>query len=472
MAKKETMTIEFIGKNADEVTGSMTLIKSNGLNILLEAGIYQSNDTLEDYKINSRNLNINLKKIDFIIIGHVHADHTMLIPRLVANGCNAKIIVPKGSKGFLELLGKDSAFIVERDCQMLERKYKRTFHRIYTPSDVDKMLSYIEEYPMGEKIELNDRLTIRYIPAGHILNSAQIELWVKNEKKNKTVKILYTSDLGNIKLPKYYAQSFESVDKANIVIGESTYSDKDRYVKAETRKKDLEKMYEVIKYHEGIVEIPIFAMDRCPNIVTILYDLFGYDKDFKQDIVVDSPLAVKILKHYLEVLEGDDYLKLKEVMDWKNLILIEDAVDSKEYMSRAKNCVVLTAAGMLGAGRSRIWLKHIISGRKNTLLFVGYASHNTLASKIKDNKGKGVIKIDSKTYPNRCKIMDLKSFTSHMQYDDLLHYYSTVQADKICLVHGDFNSKCEFAKELQKEIDKKFGRARVVIVNKGTSIKL
>lgn len=472
MAKKETMTIEFIGKNAEDVTGSMTLIKSNGLNILLEAGIYQSNNTLEDYKINSRNLNINLKKIDYIILGHVHADHSMLIPRLVANGCKAKIIVPKGSSGFLELMGKDSAFIVERDCQMLERKYKRSFHRIYKPSDVGKMMTFIEEYPMGEKIELSDRLEIRYTPAGHIINSAQIELWVRNEKKNKTVKILYTSDLGNVKIPKYYSEPFESVDKANIVIGESTYSDKNRYVKAETRQKDIDKMREVIKYNEGIVEIPIFALDRCPNILTILYDIFGNDKDFKQDVVVDSPLAVKMLKQYLSVLENDDYLKLKEVLEWKNLVLIEEGKDSKEYMARAKNCVVLTAAGMLGAGRSRIWLKHIISGRKNTLLFVGYASSNTLASKIKDNKGKGVIKIDSRTYPNRCKVMDLKSFTSHMQYDDLLKYYSTIQADKVCLVHGDFNTKCEFGKALQEEIEKNYGRARVVIVNKGTSINL
>ena len=42
------------------------------------------------------------------------------------------------------------------------------------------------------------------------------------------------------------------------------------------------------------------------------------------------------------------------------------------------------------------------------------------------------IKIDDVEYRNRCKIVDLKSFTSHMQYGDLIDYYSDISADKIC----------------------------------------
>ena len=86
--------------NADNVTGSMTLIQDKNLSILIEAGLFQSNDIVGDYKVNNRNLNFNIKKLDFIILGHVHADHSMLIPRLYAEGCKARIIVPKGTKGF------------------------------------------------------------------------------------------------------------------------------------------------------------------------------------------------------------------------------------------------------------------------------------------------------------------------------------------------------------------------------------
>jgi Cft2 family RNA processing exonuclease len=142
-------------------------------------------------------------------------------------------------------------------------------------------------------------------------------------------------------------------------------------------------------------------------------------------------------------------------------------------MITCKNAVVLFAAGMLSKDRSRLWLKKIIEDEKNTILFVGYASENTLASAIKKAKNsKSKIKIDDVEYRNRCKIVDLKSFTSHMQHDDLLDYYSSISADKICLVHGEQNGKLEFCKELQNAIDLKGNRARVICVNRYMSINL
>ena len=459
--------------NADNVTGSMTLIQDKNLSILIEAGLYQSNDIVGDYKVNNRNLNFNIKKLDFIILGHVHADHSMLIPRLYAEGCKARIIVPKGTKGFYKLMGQDSAYIIERDCLSLEKKYKKSFHRMYTESDVFESMKYMEEYEMGEKIELSDRLTIRFTPSGHIVSAAQIELWVSNEVKNKTSKILYTSDLGNIRIPKYYSSKFEPVEKANIVIGECTYNDKKRDVKPVTRTKDINKMKEIIKNSEGIVEIPIFTLDRCPNILTILYDIFGNDPEFKTEVVVDSPLAVKMLKEYCDVLDDEEAKKLYDVLSWKNVRLISESATSKSYMLTCKKAVVLTAAGMLSKGRSRLWLKKIIEDEKNTILFVGYASENTLAHTIKKAKNsRSKIKIDDVEYRNRCKIVDLKSFTSHMQYGDLIDYYSDISADKICLVHGEQTGKLEFAKVLQEEIDKKGNRARVIAVNRYMSLNL
>lgn len=473
LSKKDKTKLEFIGMNADNVTGSMTLIESNGLSVLVECGLYQSNDIVGDYRVNNRNLNFSPKKIDFIILGHVHADHSMGIPRLYAEGCKARIIVPKGTKGLFKLMGQDSSFIIDRDCLSLEAKYKKPFHRMYTENDVFETLKYIEEYDFNEKIELSDRLTIRFIGSGHIINAAQIEMWVTNECKNKTTKILCTSDLGNIRIPKYYATTFEPVEKANIVIGECTYNDPKREVKADARKKDILKMKEIIANSEGIVEIPIFALDRCANILTILYDIFGKDESFNKDIVIDSPLAVKMIEEYHRILEGEDANKFNEVLSWKNVRLISESIASKNYMTQAENCVVLSAAGMLSKGRSRLWLKHIIEDSRNTILFVGYASENTLASIIKKAKGsKAKIKIDDKEYSNKCKIVDLKSFTSHMQYTDLINYYSSISADKICLVHGDMKGKVEFAKVLQDAIDKKAGRARVVCVNRYTSINL
>ena len=51
-----------------------------------------------------------------------------------------------------------------------------------------------------------------------------------------------------------------------------------------------------------------------------------------------------------------------------------------------------------------------------------------------------------------------------------MKYYSDVQADKIALVHGEFEAKAIFAKELQNEIYKKNKTSKVICVNRSTEI--
>ena len=56
MSKKDKIKLEFVGMNADNVTGSMTLIQDKDLSILIESGLYQSNDVVGDYKVNNRSI--------------------------------------------------------------------------------------------------------------------------------------------------------------------------------------------------------------------------------------------------------------------------------------------------------------------------------------------------------------------------------------------------------------------------------
>lgn len=104
-------------------------------------------------------------------------------------------------------------------------------------------------------------------------------------------------------------------------------------------------------------------------------------------------------------------------------------------------------------------------------MFCGYAPPDSIAGIIKEGV-KPVIKIDRKSVKNRCKTVDLKSFSSHMQRDDMLDYYSSVHCDKIALVHGEFQSKVRFAEELQNKIRERNKTGKVVCVNSSTVIKL
>lgn len=467
---KNKIRITFSGSNSCSVTGSCAWIKATNYQVLLECGLYQSDSLKESYKVNSTKFPFKPKNIDYIFLMHTHIDHSGMIPALYAQGCEGKIICPKGTKDLFKVLALDSAYIIGRDCEFLHKRYNMKTSPYYTEEDVYKTLEYIEEYDYYKKIQLSDEISFRFVPSGHIIASAQIELWLT--EGNQTKKILYTGDLGS-SIPKYYTTPFVPVEKANIAICEATYSDAMRQVHKRDRDTDLEKIKtavrEVCVENRGKLLFPTFSLDRMQNILTHLYGLFGDDESFRIPILLDSPLAAKLTGVYLRLLDGEDKQLLKDVLAWRNVVIVDSYEESQQWQCSDKPVIVLAASGFMQAGRSRSWVKNILPDSNSHIAFIGFATEGSLAGKLRHTKNK-TIKIDGRSYPIRCGITTLHSFSSHIQYPDMMKYYSDIICDKVCLVHGDYKAKCAFGKQLQEEIYKKNKTNKVVVVNKSTSI--
>lgn len=470
MAKsKNKIRVSFVGENARDVTGSMVHIATSYCELLLECGLYQSNSPREDYKINSEKFPFKPKNIDYIFLNHVHIDHSGRIPALFAQGCHGKIICPKGSKELFKMLALDSSYIIERDCEWLCRSGMKATP-FYSASDVHVALKHLQEYEFDVVHQLNDNISFRFVSSGHIINSAQLELWITEGEQTK--KILYTSDLGN-SLPKYYISPFQAVNKANLAICESTYAGETHSVSLKNRSTDLDKIKTIINEtcieNKGKVLFPTFSLDRTQNLLTVLYKMFGDNNDFKIPILIDSPLAIQITAAYLRLLPDNDRRLLEDALSWKNVQIVKDYNDSMKYQLSKTPMIVLAASGFMQAGRSRAWAKQLLPNSKSHIIFVGYASENSLAGKLKNMTNK-TITIDKKRYACRCGITNLRSFSSHMQRKDMLNYYSNIICDKLCLVHGNYKAKREFAKQLQEEIQRKNKTNKVVVANKSTSL--
>lgn len=467
---KNKIRVNFSGSNSASVTGSCSHIEMSDCEILLECGLYQSNSPREDYKINSNKFPFKPKNIDYIFLNHSHIDHCGRIPALYAQGCDAKLIWPKGTKDLLKVLLLDSAYIISRDCEMLNKKYKMKASPIYEEADVYNALKHVCEYDFGEKFELDDKVSFRFTPAGHIISSAQLELWLT--EGNQTKKILYTSDLGN-QIPKFYTVPFQPVQKANLAICESTYSDAARQVTMKDRETDLAKIKtvinEVCEEKRGKVLFPTFSLDRTQNILTHLHMMFGDDPSFKTPILLDSPLALKLTSVYLKLLDDEDRARLEAALNWDNVHVVDGYEESVYWQKLKKPMIVLAASGFMQAGRSRTWAKSLLPDAKSQIVFIGFATDGSLAGKLRRAKTKTVT-IDGKAYPNRCGVTTLHSFSSHIQHDEMLDYYSEIICDKLVLVHGEYKSKCEFGKELQEKIAKKNKTNKVVVANKSTSL--
>lgn len=471
MSKTKKIRVSFPGYSAFQVTGSMTLIEVDEHKILVEAGLVQGASVLQDWKANTRKLPFKPNEISYIFIGHGHADHTLLIPRLFAMGCEATIVAPRGTADLFRIMAKDSAFIISKDAELLSKISGKAFTPFYTEADVIRAAEHFCEYGFDDVNTLCDWLRFRFTPSGHIINAAQIELWITHGAN--TVKIGYTSDLGS-GLPKRFANKFKPIEKCNLLIGESTYARELRPITMKDRIKDVEKIATVVDEccvkNGGRVLVPIFSLDRSQNILSILYDLFGKNPAFTTPVLIDSPLTIQMFNYIRTQLSSEEFEYYEEMLSWPNIVWVDEYADSKRWQESNKPAVILAASGMMQAGRSRRWASLLLPDEKSHILFCGFSVEQSLASKIKNGRAQKTITIDGKKIKNRCGISDLHSFSGHMNRDNLMEYYSNVQADKIALVHGEFEAKAIFAKELQNEIYKKNKTSKVVCVNRSTEI--
>ena len=474
MGNKGKIQIHFLGENSYSVTGSLIWVKTPSVEFLIECGLYQSSgSTLSEYKINNAPFKFKPKNISYVFACHLHGDHVLRVPLLFKRGADASVIMPKGSTPIAKIMMEDSARIMFRDAEELSQQFSRDYTPIYEQEHVDMCLSHIKEYPMGEIIQLSDNLKFKFTPSGHILNSAQVEIYITEGNITKT--IAYTSDLGNVHIHKEYAGKFEPIQKANVFIGETTYGGENRIATKKSRSKDLEKLkssiIEACVENKRRVLLPSFSNSRSQELLTCLYDLFGKDPNFKIPVLLDTPMGVRICEAYSNILTGKDAEKWNEVVQWKNINFIVDAQESKAWQNSDVPAVIVSSSGMMTHGRSRAYAKNMLGDSKNIIAFCGFSVENSLAAIIKEGKQK-TIKIGGKRVANRCKIVDLRSFSSHMQKDSLLKYYGGVECEKVLLVHGEMSGKLSFAKELEKEISKNNKTSRVVCVNKGYSLTI
>lgn len=477
--KKNKVTIEIVGGNAESVTGSCSKIATDQHTYLFELGMIQDGHTpLENYKLNSKLLGqIRPQEIEYIIIGHAHLDHIGLIPALYSRGkCHAKIIVPECSSLILREMWLDAAYINQRDVDIINLHGDRNFEPFYTEEVVNCVMDNIIELSSNQIHKISEELSIRYKNAGHILLSKQAEVYINGG--THTRKILFTSDLGNLatQSSRIFVEDFEPVATANIVIGECTYSARGKEITKKTFETDIEKIRAVIEQfcvdNGKRVLIPTFSLDRMPYILWILYMLFGEDESFKIPVLVDSPLANRLLDCYSSILQGEEKEEFDKMLQWKNIKRIIHPEDSKAAILDKGAKIICSSSGMLTAGRSVKWVQSILPNENDCILFIGYAGEDTLAYKIKHEKEQKTININGKPHKNKAQIVDLLSFSSHMQRRELINYYKSINCDKIYLVHSNNNSKQEFKEDLQNAISEVLKTTRVISVNKGTKINL
>lgn len=144
--------------------------------------------------------------------------------------------------------------------------------------------------PYQQILELADGIQVRFVDAGHLLGSASIELWLKEDDTER--KIVFSGDIGNkdqplIKNPTY-------LQSADYVVMESTYGDRSHGPRT-SYEDELARVIQRTFDRGGNVVIPSFAVGRTQEMLYFIRKIKAGHMIQGHDgfpVFVDSPLAV------------------------------------------------------------------------------------------------------------------------------------------------------------------------------------
>lgn len=433
------MKISFHGA-CREVTGSCILIESEDTKFLVDCGMFQGKE--EDK--NAEDFSFDPKDIDFVFLTHAHLDHCGRLPKLFMDGFRGRIYSTAPTR--------DLAEIILLDALKISREEGKVFSApLCTEGDIFSLIKFFTCLSYGEQKKINESVSVRIRDAGHILGSAVFEVWLKDEGKEK--KLVFSGDLGNPPAP--IVKDPELISGADIVFVESTYGNRLHEPKEKGREVLKEKIEEIIE-KQGVLMIPVFALERTQEL---LYELNGWAENQKIPYIpvfLDSPLAVKatgIYRRYPDFYDKEAKALIEkgdDLFDFKGLLMINNSSQAGVAGRSVPPKIILAGSGMFEGGRIKSYLKKYLGDSANTLLIISYQSEGSLGRRLL--AGEKTVEIEGKKIQIKAEIYSILSFSSHADQLTLLNWVDAIKnpkPKKVFIIHGDQDASQSFASILK-----------------------
>ncbi|HFC01389.1 MAG TPA: MBL fold metallo-hydrolase [Phaeodactylibacter sp.] len=455
------MEVQFCGA-AGTVTGSSHLITlKNGYKILLDCGLYQGRD--EDMKNFNSTWYFKPQEIDLLILSHAHIDHCGRIPKLVRDGFQGDILCTHATRSLCAIMLLDSAKIQERDAEYYnkrlakKKKKKRSKTKLqprtplYTSEDVPPAMDLFVGLGYNRWHKVNKNVKMLFRDAGHILGSANVTLKINDG--GEEIMLGFSGDIGRPDRP--ILRDPQPMPEVDYMICESTYGDKDHAAKPAEEKRLLNIIRNTCVEKKGKLIIPAFSVGRTQEIVYMLDQMETAGLLPKIPVYVDSPLAVnatQIFGTHPECYDDNlnEYLLIDDnPFGFNRLSYVREVAVSKSINDSKEPCIIISASGMMNAGRIRHHIFNNIDREKNTLLIVGYCSPNTLGGILRHEPEK--VKLFGEWKPVNMEIEIMDSFSAHADRGEIIQFLGNQKRlKKLFLVHGEPEKQKKFKKLLIK----------------------
>jgi metallo-beta-lactamase family protein len=384
------------------------------------------------------------------------------------------VVCTDATRDLCAIMLADSGHIQEGDVEKFNRrriaKGVAPVEPTYTEKDARACMELFIGVAYNRRFRIDDNTNVKFTNTGHMLGSSVVSLEIT--ENGKTTKLAYTGDIG--RPVSYILKPPHPFPQCEYLITESTYGNRVHPQIQDAEAELLRVIRQTCVEKGGKVIIPAFAIGRTQEVVYALNNFFNEGLLPKINIYVDSPLAVNatdIFRLHLDDLSDD----IQEVMQsdpdpfgFGSLFYVKSTEESKKLNSSKEPCVIISASGMMEAGRIKHHLANNIEDPKNTILVVGYCSPTTLGARIVS--GENPVSIFGEKHPVRATIERIEAFSGHGDYHEMKDYISCQdqsQLKKIFLVHGEYEAQQFYQGKLEGA-----GFRNISIPEAGTEVQL
>ena len=434
------------------VTGSSTLLTFGNTKLLVDCGLYQGDDELEQR--NWDRFLFDPHELTAAIVTHAHLDHTGLLPRLVAQGFDGPIYCSRPSRGLVSLILQDSGHLQEEQARYARKAgYSRHAEPkpLYTSKDARNTLKHLRPKPFDTEIIANPGITFRFHRAGHLLGASSVEICAKGSDGERR-RWLFSGDVGRYGVPILKDPDPPDETPAALVL-ESTYGDRDHL--ATDPEKEFRSTIRRVFRRGGTVVIPAFALGRTQEVLYHLSALVESGDLDPDDVFLDSPMAIKATELY-DRAETEHDAELKALAEREIDVLGPDRFQrcrsveqSKALNKRRRPAVIVAASGMANGGRVVHHLKRLLPSERNAVVFVGYQAGGTRGRALVD--GAHTVAIHGEPIPVRAEIQSQHGLSAHGDRAELIRWCESFPEPprKIFLNHGEDPARKALAAELE-----------------------